>query len=412
MSDPMDIISSELNAPSVFREKAVLSPDYLPKRLLHREDKIRELTTAFKEVTSDPGNTSVRAVIWGRTGTGKTATVKLFGRSFKEVVNKKGIKVEYVHINCHRQRTLYLLTLEVANTLKLPIPVRGLSSQEVFKVIHDYLDRRNMYVIVALDEFDYFVNTSPQEDVYFLVRLYDELSAAVKRISYIFIVRDLSYVNSLDKSVKDHILRNIIEFKPYSSSELYDILRDRVTEAFQENAVMDETIRYIADVNGFEKGGSGNARLSIETLELAGEIADRERSPIVTVEHAKLANSKLNQEASVILDEIGDLELHNLLLIKAVMNLTKRYKDDEFPMGRVEEEYQQVCRDLGEEPRRHTQVYEYVRRLRLMGVLNTRQSGRGLRGRTTLISLAFPVTQDLEDYVNKQIRVRINTREE
>ncbi len=412
MSDPMDIVRSELSAPSVFREKAILSPDYLPKRLLHREDKIRELTIAFKTIISDPGNTSVRVVIWGRTGTGKTATAKSFGKSFKEVVNKKGIKVEYVHINCHRQRTLYLLTLEVANALKLPIPVRGLSSQEVFKVIHDYLDRRNMYVIVTLDEFDYFVNTSSQEDVYFLVRLYDELSTAVKRISYIFIVRDLSSINSLDKSVKDHILRNVVEFKPYNSSELYDILRDRVVEAFQENAVMDEAIRYISEVNGFDKGGGGNARLAIETLELAGEIADKERSPIVTVEHVKLANSKLNQEASIILDEIRDLELHSLLLIKAVINLSKKYKDDEFSMGKVEEEYRQVCRDLGEEPRRHTQVYEYVRRLRLIGVFNTRQSGKGLRGRTTLISLAFPVTQELEDYLNKLIRVRINTREE
>lgn len=410
MATPEDIINSELESPSVFKNKGILSPDYIPKRLLHREDKIRELTIAFKDIINDPGNSSIRVVIWGRTGTGKTATTKSFGYGFKGITNNRGIKSEYIHINCHRQRTLYLLTLEIANILKLPIPVRGLSSQEVFKVIHDYLDKRNMYIIVTLDEFDYLVNTSPQEDVYFLVRLYDEISAAVKRISYIFIVRDLSTINSLDKSIKDHILRNIIEFKPYSSIELYDILQDRVREAFNENAVLDDAVKFVADMNGFDKGGSGNARLSIETLQLAGEIADREKSLLVTLDHVKLANSKLNQEASIIFDEIGDLELHSLLLIKSVSNLSKRFRDEAFSMGKVEEEYQQICKDIGEEPRRHTQVYEYVRRLKLMGIFNTQQSGRGTRGRTTLISLSVPLSQEFDDYITKQIRGKLNTK--
>lgn len=412
MSYPDDIIKSSLNGPSVFKDGYKLNPDYIPEKLPHRENKLSELAIAFRDIIVDPGRTSARIVITGRTGTGKTVTSMVFGKTFSRILKDKGIKLEYVHVNCHKQRTLYLITQNIAEQLKLSIPPRGLSSQEVFKIIHDYLDRRNIHVIVALDEFDYFLNTSSVEDIYFLVRLYDELALAVKRISYLFIVRNISVISNLDKTIKDHIARNIVEFPPYSSGELYDILQDRVIMAFNENAVSEEAVRFIANVNGFDKGGTGNARVSIETLELAGKIADRERSPIVTLEHAKEANSRINQEASLILDELNYLELHPLLLIKAVINLSKRENKEAFPIGRIEEEYYKICDTLDEDSRRHTQVYEYVRRLKLMGILNATQSGRGMRGRTTLISLTFPVSQELDDHITKLIEVARNTKQE
>ncbi|AEE93409.1 ORC1-type DNA replication protein [Acidianus hospitalis] len=411
MALPSDIINSSLNSPSVLKDGSKLNPDYIPERLPHREDKLKELTIAFRDIVNEPGKSSVRVVITGRTGTGKTVTARIFGKAFAEQVKNRGIKVEYVHVNCHRERTLYLITLKIAEQLKLSIPPRGLSSQEVFKIIHEYLERRNMYVIITLDEFDYFLNSSPPEDIYFIVRLYDELAVNVKRVSYIFIIRDLTTLSSLDKTVRDHIARDIIEFPPYKSNELYDILQDRVKIAFYDGTVSDDAVKFISDINGFDKGGSGNARLSIETLELAGRIADAEGSPIVTVEHAKKANSRLNEEASIILDELNYLELHPMLLVKALINLSKREKKESFPIGEVEDEYSRLCELLGVEPRRHTQVFEYMRRLKLMGIINTQQSGKGMRGRTTLLSLTFPASQELDDYVTKLIGALKNSEQ-
>jgi cell division control protein 6 len=407
-----DIIESGLTGSLIFKKPNVLTPEHIPPRLPHREEKLRELTLAFRDVVEDPGGTSVRVVIFGPTGTGKTVTTKSFGYAFKEKLKVRGIKLEYVHVNCHRQRTLYLLTMEVASSLKLPIPTRGLSSQEVFKVIHDYLEKRNMYLVITLDEFDYFINTSSQEDIYFLVRLYDEFSSVVRRVSYIFILRDLVTVSALDKSVKDHIMRNAIKFEPYRAFELNDILNDRVRDAFQPNVVPDETITFISDIYGYDKGGTGNARLAIETLELAGKIAELRNSPLVLIEHAKEANSKINQEAGEILDSITNLELHPLLLMKALLNLNNRFRIDTVSMGKLEQEYAGICSEIGEEPRRHTQVYEYVRRMKLMGIINTKQSGKGTRGRTTLVSLNVPVTPQLENLINRILRMRLDNREE
>lgn len=409
MQNTKDILNDIFSSPSVFKDRSKLSPDYVPSRLPHREDKIKELGLAFKDIITDPGSSSQRVVIVGRVGTGKTATSKAFGQEFKNIGKMRGIKLEYIHLNCHRQRTLYLLMLEIANQLKLPIPSRGLSSQEIFELIHEYLEKRGMYLIVALDEFDYFLNTAPLEDIYFLVRIYDEINTPVKRVSYLFIARELGIITGLDKSIKDHILRRIIEFKPYTSLELQDILRDRINEAFYENTVMEDVVKFIADTHGYDKGGTGNARAALETLEMAGELADRDGSPIVTLEHAKEANSRVNPEASVLIDNIRYLDLHDLILLKAIISLYNREKADYYPMGVVEEEYKKICEDLDEEPRKHTQVYEYIRRLRSMGILSTKQSGKGMRGRTTLISLSVPVTSEFSEFINRELRGRLQS---
>ncbi|MEM0374666.1 MAG: ORC1-type DNA replication protein, partial [Sulfolobales archaeon] len=252
-------------ASSVFKDKSKLSPDYIPANLPHRENKIREIGLAFREVILNPGKISARVVIAGRTGTGKTAVAKVFGLKFTEIAKSRGIRVEYIHLNCHRDRTLYLLISEAAIQLKLPIPFRGLSSHEILKAIHEYLERRNSYLIMTLDEFDYFLDAAPADDIYFLVRIYDELPSLIPRINYIFIVRDLSKIRTLDPIVRDHIARQIIEFPPYNSNELYDILQDRVQLAFNENTVLEDVLRYIADTHGYDKGGTGNARVAIET---------------------------------------------------------------------------------------------------------------------------------------------------
>ncbi|MCH1770680.1 MULTISPECIES: ORC1-type DNA replication protein [Metallosphaera] len=407
-----DIIESGLSGSTIFKQQKVLSPDHIPSRLPHREEKIKELSLAFRELTTNMGSASVRVVVSGPTGTGKTVTTKSFGEALKKRLNERGLRLEYIHANCHSQRTLYLLTMEIASHLKLPIPVRGLSSQEAFKIIHDYLVKRNIHLILTLDEFDYLINTSSYEDIYFLVRLYDELSSASRHISYIFIMRDEQNLYTLDRSIRDHILRNVIRLEPYKSHELKDILMDRVNEAFYPNVVPDETVEYISNLYGHDKGGSGNARLAIEALEVAGKIAEARNSPLVLIEHVKEANSRINVEAGEILDEIPLLDLHLLIMLKALINLHNRLKVDSVPIGKLEKEYAELCAELGEEPRRHTQIYEYVRRMKLMGILETQQSGKGMRGRTTLISLSVPITQDFEDLITKNLRMKLDNREE
>ncbi|BBD72574.1 hypothetical protein HS1genome_0963 [Sulfodiicoccus acidiphilus] len=218
----------------------------------------------------------------------------------------------------------------------------------------------------------------------------------MKRINYIFIVRDWSTVNVLDKSLRDHVVRNVVEFKPYTASELYAILEDRTKEAFHEGTVPPEALELISEMHGYDKGGMGNARLAIEVLELAGDIADKGGHQMITREIVREANARANPESTVVSESISSLELHELITLYAVVKLSESRRGEYFTMGEVEEEYASVCRSVGEEPRKHTQFYEYVRKMRLMGILDTKQSGRGMRGRTTLVALNVPHSKELK----------------
>ena len=404
-----DLIRETVENISVFNKRDVLSQDYLPSTLPAREKQFRELAIYFRDVVSGG---SVSVVLVGKAGTGKTVTAKKFGKEFIEVVKEKNLRVAFVHINCYKHKTLYLSLIEVARQINLSLPNRGLSAQELFGLIHEHLEKKKIHLIIAFDGFDYLANISPVEDIYLLTRVYDELGTQLKSVSYIFIIRDLSSLMGLEDNIKENIVKNVIEFPPYTSSELYQILKERVFEekAFREGTIGEDVLRFISNLYGSDTGGSGNARLAIEALDLAGKIADSEDSQIVTIEHAKKAVNQINPELIATSDIIKELNLHELFLLKAVIDLKKKKNIDFLPMGLVEEEYKRVAENLGVEPRKHTQVYEYVRRLKVMGLIVTNKSRKGYRGRTTLVSLSVPLL--VEELITEEIEKKLQSHSE
>ncbi|KSW11936.1 cell division control protein Cdc6 [Pyrodictium occultum] len=407
MPTARDIIESVLEHPSVFKSKEKLYPEYVPAYLPHREDQLKSLATYFRPLLLEPGAISQRVLLVGSIGTGKSATARRFGSDFKHLARQRGIKLEYVHVNCHRDRTLYFVVQEIARQLHIPIPPRGLSAQEMFQIILKHLENRDTYVIITLDEFDYFIEVAGNDAVYFLIRTYDEHPELTKRISYIFITRGLTSLSRLDSATESYLVRNVIHFKPYTSSELFDILKYRSVEAFYEGTVSDDVLSYIAEIVGVDTGGSGNARLALEILMLAGTEADDEGSPMLTIEHVRKAFAKTNPNLSIMInDVIRHLPLHELLILLAAIRVLRRSSEAYARIGEVEEEYQRVCEEIGEKPRRHTQVYEYIMDLKKRGVVDARVSGKGYRGKSTLIGISVGPLELLEKHVAEIIEYK------
>lgn len=410
MPTARDIIESVLEHPSVFKSKEKLYPEYVPAYLPHREEQLKSLATYFRPLLLEPGTISQRVLLVGSIGTGKSVTARRFGSDFKHLARQRGIKLEYVHVNCHRDRTLYFVVQEIARQLHIPIPPRGLSAQEMFQIILKHLENRDIYAIITLDEFDYFIEVAGNDAVYFLVRTYDEHPELTKRISYIFITRGLTSLSRLDSATESYLVRNVIHFKPYMSSELFDILKYRSSEAFYEGTVGEDVLNYISELVGVDTGGSGNARLALEILMLAGTEADNECSPIVTIEHVRKAFAKTNPNLSIMInDVIKHLPLHELLILLAAIRVLRRSSEAYVRIGEVEEEYQNICEEIGEKPRRHTQIYEYVMDLKKRGVIDARVSGKGYRGKSTLIGISIGPLELLEKHVAEIIEYMRDT---
>ena len=409
MVSARDLLESVIRRMSVFKNKEVLYPEYVPKKLPHREEQLRRLAEIYRVMITLPGSACMRAMLVGGVGVGKTVTARVFGNVMRSLAKERGIDLRYVHVNCHRDRTLYEVVAEIVRQMGAPIPLRGLSPREMMLALMNYMERHNIYALITLDEFDYFVSVAGNDAVYFIVRLYDEYPDAKKRMSFIFIARDLSSLDYLDPTTESYILKHVIKFEPYTSRELFDILADRRDEAFYEGTVDDEVLQYIADMEGVDRGGYGNARAAIEALLLAGEAADYEGSHRVTIEHVRKAFSRVQPDIVRIADVLPYLQLHELLLLKAAIRVLRRKQEPYARIGEVEEEYRAICASYGEEPRKHTQVYEYVNNLKKMGVIEARVSGKGFRGRSTLISIMTPLDA-LERQVDELLEKRIKSR--
>ena len=404
-----DVLESVIRRTSVFKNREVLYPEYVPEELPHRENQLRQLGEIFKYMLLNPGAVSQRALLVGGIGTGKTVTARVFGREMRRLARERGIDLRYVHINCHRDRTLYEVVCELARQIGAPIPLRGLSPREIMLALLNYLERRNIYAIVTLDEFDYFIDVAGNDAVYFIVRLYDEYQELRKRLSFIFIARDIASIHRLDPATESYMLKHVVVFEKYRSNELFDILDSRRRRAFHEGTVDDDVLRYIADVEGVDRGGEGNARAAIEALLLAGEAADHEGAHKVTIAHVRKALSHVQPDIVRIAEILPYLQLHELLVLKAAVSLLKRRGEPYVKIGEVEEEYRELCQLIGEEPRKHTQVYEYVNNLKKMGVIEARVSGKGFRGRTTLISIIAPLDaleKQINEIIDRQLKIR------
>ncbi|MET1128082.1 MAG: ORC1-type DNA replication protein [Thermoproteota archaeon] len=401
-----DIIESVLEQPSVFRNREKLYPEYVPSYLPHREEELRTLASHFKPLLTDPGSISQRVLLVGGIGTGKTATARRFGKDFSILARQKGVNLEYVHVNCHRDRTLYLVVQEVARQLRIPIPPRGLSAQEMFHMVLKHLDNHGIYVLLTLDEFDYFIEVAGSDAVYFLVRTYDEHPDLAKRINFIFIARSLSSLSRLDSATESYLMRNVIQFNPYTASEIYDILKFRSEEAFYPGTVSDEILRYIAELTGVDTGGTGNARIALEILALAGSIADREGAGKVMLDHVRRAFTEANPQLTVMVnDVIRHLPLHELFVLLAVVRALKKRQEPYVKMGDVEEEYHEIAESYNEKPRGHTQIYEYIVDLKKRGVIDARLSGKGYRGKTTLVGISLGPLDQLEKHIIEVINL-------
>lgn len=189
MNELRELIESEIRRSSVFIDESTLYPEYVPPVIRHRDEQLRQLVRLFKPVILEPGATSVKALLAGPVGTGKTVTASVFGREMCRVAERKGVNLRYVHVNCSRSRNLVGVLRGAKGVLGLHIPDRGVSSNELLLVFMKMLDRENIHVILTLDEFDYFLNVAPPEDRYSILRLYDIFQTSVKRINMLYIAR-------------------------------------------------------------------------------------------------------------------------------------------------------------------------------------------------------------------------------
>ena len=335
---------------SVFREKGIekLEFDYVPSRLPHREKHVRNLTDFFMLAIDKPGVLSERILITGPTGTGKTVSAKMAGASLEKIAKRHGLDLVYAHVNCRTISGKFGLVQSIIRQAAPELPLRGYGAVELLHALWDYLNEHNKYLVLTLDEIDYYVRTTGEDIVYELTRLTDAVKYVPQRINFMFIARDHSFMNVMSpETLSKFRPQERMEFPPYLENQLKDILKDRVEEAFRGGTVSDEIIDFTA--GNTAKYGNGDARYAILLLLTAGLIANRETSLEVLPEHIREAQEKTDPKISD--EDVTILPSDEKYVLLALARYLKRKKSAvNVSLEEVESTYHLVCEEYNVKP--------------------------------------------------------------
>ena len=373
-----EIFEEELSRESVFRDASKLLPDYVPRVLVHRDEEFRHLTRVFKPVIED--RASQRVLITGNVGVGKTALAQRFGEELEPAAKGREINLSYLHVNCRKDRTPYAVLMKLVRHYNPRWPARGLGPEKLLDMVVDYLNKHDTYLTLTLDELDFFVQLNGSDLLYSLTRAAEE-SGTPNRISIIAIGRDKNFLRSLDAATQSTFMHNVLALDRYTAPQLADILNHRIREAFKVGTVDEDTVALIADI----AARWGDARLALELLWRAGMTADGEGAGEVMPEHARRAKAEVYPEVKR--EVIRDLQLHEKLFLLAVARKLKISKRAYALTGEVEKSYRVVCEEYDEEPRKHTQLWEYLNRMEGLGLVDLQPSGERHRGKSQRISV-------------------------
>ncbi|MBY8996866.1 MAG: ORC1-type DNA replication protein [Candidatus Thorarchaeota archaeon] len=392
---PHDYVEDELSRRSVFKSEQFLSIDYVPESLPHRQSEIRTLVQSFKTLISSPGRTSHKFIIEGPVGTGKTAVAKRFSEQMIQAAKRRNIRLHSIHINCRVNKTEYLVFLRALREFVPKFPRRGHSPDELLQMLVEVLDEEDRYLLLILDELDYFIRQRGADILYDLTRLMDDRLNATQRLSIIGIGRKIPLDDEiLDSSTQSTLQRNVLRFSRYNRDALYDILGDRIDMAFEKKTVMDETIQVICDI----ASEHGDARYAIELLWRAGKRADSDQADIVIPDYARRAKADTHPELRK--EIFAALPTQHKLLLLAAARQLREIRSAYVTMGEVEEMYRSICEEYYEEPRAHTQIWEWVQDLHSHGIIDAKKSGTGQRGQTTLIGFSDVPAEMLEQFLS------------
>jgi cell division control protein 6 len=375
----LDEIFSQTLKSRVFINRDVLSHEYVPEELPHREEQIAKLGSVLAPALK--GSKPSNVFIYGLTGTGKTAVTKYVLKRLVSKAVEVGVDIDTCYVNTRQDDTTYRVILKLGECIGLKLPFTGISTAEAYRRFIKVVNTRNSIMVVVLDEIDFLIKKQGDELLYRLTRSGDELKNA--KISIIGITNDLKLVEDLDPRVRSSLGEIELVFPPYNAIQLEDILKQRAKLAFHPNAISDDVISLCAALAAREHG---DARRALDLLRVAGEIAEREGASNVSVNHVYKALREIEKDRAREL--ISTMPLHNKLILLAIYILTKN--GGKATTGEVYSQYRTLCQTLGIESVTQRRVSDIISELDMVGIINAQVVSRGRYGKTRIISLAIP----------------------
>ena len=335
----------------IFKDRNKLSPYYIPKRLPHRDQQIKMLLSIYGSIIRDIWNAYPRITqIVGAAGTGKTCTTIRFGELIVDEAREKGVSLKHIYMNCKVDGvTRYVLYGNLVRKVTPKISTKSLSPEEMIRQLIEYLKFEEIFLIITFDEIDYFVQMNPKEHIIYDLTRIPEIQPGEPTpvIGEIFIARSLKWHDLLEPGEKSTLGMGIIEFPRYTSSQIRDILKDRIEEAFQPHVVLEDTLNFISDLTA-NPPVNGDVRVGLELLYYSGVLAENVGSNKVLPEHVRKVYSEINP--TITTEDIMNLSSDGRLVLLALVRGLKASGSAYISLREMRKFYNIVCEEYDVKP--------------------------------------------------------------
>ncbi|SEO60303.1 cell division control protein 6 [Halogranum amylolyticum] len=435
-SDSRGLFDDLLSGEPIFENKEVLRPSYTPHELPHRTDQINQMATIL--VSALRGETPSNILIYGKTGTGKTASAKFVSQELESTSQKYDVPCEVEYINCEVTDTQYRVLAQLANKFieknhaliddrlrrlrdlrsaaaddptqladtrfervadvddriadleqdreeMETVPMTGWPTDRVYSTFFEAVDYNERVVVIMLDEIDKLVEKSGDDTLYNLSRMNSELDNS--RISIMGISNDLKFTDFLDPRVKSSLGEEEIVFPPYDANQLRDILQHRADIAFKGEALTDDVIPLCA---AFAAQEHGDARRALDLLRTAGELAERSQADTVEEAHVRQAQDKI--ELDRVVEVVRTLPTQSKIVLFSIILLEKNGVHN-INTGEVFNIYKRLCEEIDADILTQRRVTDLISELDMLGIVNAVVVSKGRYGRTKEISLSVPIDE-------------------
>jgi cell division control protein 6 len=286
-------------------------------------------------------------------------------------------QVGLIFINCRIRNTEHGVIIHLLRYFDPGFPDRGFSVEEMLRSLKKHMDAGSRPYVIVLDEVDVLLKSGTKDLVYQLTRFTDDLKGS--SVSLIMISQE-PVLEMLDNASLSSFKRaNAILFEKYTKNELRDIVLARANDALVPNAMKEDVADLLADIGK----GYGDARLVIEMLEKAANIAEERSDGILTADDVRSANAMIYSNVSE--NKLASLDTKRKIALLAISRAIKG--EPYVSITKVEKTYEVVSEEYGQVARKHTQFWTYVQDMEKMGLLDTLVKSEPDGGRTTYISL-------------------------